>query len=116
LDGYKRNWERADTTSQEWSYNEVEMETDVFRHVLGTHPKINRILQHITYASDAKSCSDRARDKVVVEKESTIDLFRLLDKIHDVKFNTFAEWDESTRSGVSVTGSQVQVLLDLRCI
>jgi hypothetical protein len=105
---YQINWERADTTSQEWSYDEVEMETDTFRHLLGTHPEVNRILQVITYASDDKNCSDRVRDKVVVEKESTIDLFQLLnDDSHAVKCNTIAEWDGSSRSGVSITGSQV---------
>jgi hypothetical protein len=51
---YKTNWESADENSPEWVYNEAEMEEDTFRHRLGTHPEIVRILECIPTVSEDK--------------------------------------------------------------
>jgi hypothetical protein len=108
LDGYRRNWERADTTSQEWTYNEVEMEADAFRHRLGTHPRIDLVLKRIIYLSDEKKTKNNKDDDfITVEKESYIFLFKLISRFEGwiVKSSLVAEWDQTTRSGVSVVDS-----------
>ena len=54
IDPFKKKWEEFETEKEEWTYDEMEMKHDFFRHRIGKNPSLQNILSAMPILEESK--------------------------------------------------------------